>query len=152
MAASPDRVLLDRLRARVDLLRESSPDVDLRLSLGEMRAVVHLLTPIVETAEALRMHQPNGPLFFMQLEGALVAAHDRGLVNETAVLEVLRELLQRQPLTLDRLVRIFGVQAVHDVTRPEFGQVERLAQRLAELVMPRLAAGLAHSAISGGQS
>lgn len=146
LAASPDRVVLDRLRARVEL----KPDV-VRLTPEEAQRVVQLLTPVVESDEARRLHGPNGALFFTALEGLLIAAHDKGLVNENALLEVLRELLAGQRLTLDQLSRIFGVQPLYDVTRPEIGQVERLAQRLADLLTPRLVAGVSHS-ISGGQS
>lgn len=152
LAVSPDRLLLDRLRAHADLLREAGPEAHLRLTLGELRAIVQLVTPIVEADEARRLHAPNGAVFFTQLEGYLVAAHDRGAVNENGLLEVLRELLGGQRLTLDHLTRIFGVQAIYDVTRPEIGEVERLAKRLAELLMPRLVAGLSHASITGGQS
>lgn len=146
LAASPDRVVLDRLRARVDL-----GPAFVRLTPDEAQTVIRLLAPIVEADEARRLHAPNGALFFTALEGLLVAAHDKGLVNENALLEVLRELLAGQRLTLDQLSRIFGVQPLYDVTRPEIGQVERLAQRLADLLTPRLVAGVSHS-ISGGQS
>lgn len=150
LAVSPDRVLLDRLRAHVDLLREAAPEASLRLTLDDVRAIVALLTPLVEADEARRLHAPNGAVFFTAFEGCLIAAHDRGLVNENGLLEVLRELLRGQRLTLDALTRIFGVPAIYDVTRPEIGEVERLAKRLAELLTPRLVAGISHASITHG--
>lgn len=92
--------------------------------------------------DARQLHAKNGASFFTTLEGYLVAAHDRGLINENALLAVLRELLAGQPLTLSMLSSVFGVQPIYEVTTPDIGQVERLARRLSELVTPSLVAAV----------
>lgn len=50
----------------------------------------------------------NGACFFTELEGLLVQAHDRGLVNENALRDVLRELVEGEPLTVPMLMQVFG--------------------------------------------
>lgn len=144
LAASPERVFLDRLRARVDLRADP-----IRLSHAEAGEVVRLLTPVVEADEARRLHAPNGASFFTSLEGYLVAAHDRGLINENALMVSLRELLGGQALTLSMLSAIFGVQPIYELTTPEIAQVERLARRLCELVKPDLVAAVGHPVQKG---
>jgi hypothetical protein len=50
----------------------------------------------------------------VHLDGSLVSLlHDRGVVNEDALLQVFRELGAGQPLTRDHLVQIFGVAPVY---------------------------------------
>ena len=44
-----------------------------------------------------------------ELEQLLVEPHDRGLVNEDALRDVLRELLDGHPLTVPMLQHVFGV-------------------------------------------
>lgn len=59
----------------------------------------------------------NGALFFTELEGLLVQAHDRGLVNENALRDVLKELIDGHPLTVPMLMQVFGTDAVFHLTR-----------------------------------
>lgn len=54
------------------------------------------------------------------LARVLTDLHDRGLVNEVALLEVLQHLIDGAPLTLDHLIAIFGVGPIyHLVTIPD---------------------------------
>lgn len=55
----------------------------------------------------------NGALFFTELEGLLVQAHDRGLVNENALRDVLKELVDGASLTVPMLMQIFGVDTIY---------------------------------------
>lgn len=148
LSASPERVILDRLRARVDLWRSDLEPI--KLSREEAQTVLRLAAPAVEADEARRMHAPNGASFFTTLEGYLVAAHDKGVINENALLVTLRELLGGQVLTLSMLSAIFGVQPIYELTTPEIAQVERLARRLTELLTPHLVAAV--TPIRGEQS
>jgi len=53
--------------------------------------------------------------------------HDRGLVNETALLDVCRQLVQHKPLTIDHLVAIFGVGPIYTLimTSTSWEQADR---------------------------
>jgi hypothetical protein len=62
---------------------------------------------------------PNGALFFLQLEGFLVTLHDRGVVNEDALLAVLKDLLDNKPLTLLQLAAVFGIERIYEAVREE---------------------------------
>ncbi len=54
------------------------------------------------------------------LDSLLSVLHDRGVINETEFEAVCAELLDNQPLTRDRLSRIFGVSAIfHLLTIPD---------------------------------
>lgn len=49
------------------------------------------------------------------LDPLLAALHDRGVVNETALVTVLEQLAAGQPLTRDHLIAIFGVLRIYQL-------------------------------------
>lgn len=52
----------------------------------------------------------------IQLEDFLTTLHDRGVVNENALLAVFKVLLDGKLLTLDNLAAIFGVETIFNLT------------------------------------
>lgn len=66
----------------------------------------------------------------------LYLAHDAGILNENELEAVVRELHQGQPLTLDRLVRVFGT-AIYTVLL-EARALEHLATAITARVRKEL--------------
>lgn len=60
----------------------------------------------------------NGALFFTELEALLIQAHDRGIVNENALGDVLKELVDGEPLSVPMLMHVFGTATIYRLLHP----------------------------------
>jgi hypothetical protein len=67
----------------------------------------------------------------MTLLGAL---HDRGIVNEDALEEVLKALIDGQPLTRDHLIQIFGVAPVYRLLTTRDETMRQLVREALDLL------------------
>ena len=56
--------------------------------------------------------------FLSQLVQRVTIAHDKDLLDENALSDVVQELLEGRALTLPMLAQIFGVEVIHDLTKP----------------------------------
>lgn len=68
-------------------------------------------------------------IFAAALATQLEVLHDRGAVNETAMLQVLQDLVDRKPLTLDHLTAIFGVAPIYNLMTSPVHEKDRVLLR-----------------------
>lgn len=59
----------------------------------------------------------NPPVSAAELASCLVTLHERGVLNEKALLAVCKDLLDHKPLTVVGLAAVFGVAPIADLFR-----------------------------------
>lgn len=57
----------------------------------------------------------NGASFYTLLDAQIMVLHDRGVLDENALLAVLKDLADGKPLTFACLAGIFGVECVNEL-------------------------------------
>jgi len=72
--------------------------------------------------------------FLAVLDRFLQVLHERGIVNETALFEVLEVLALGMPLSRDHLVGIFGVQAIYHLMTTKDETARALVCEAADLL------------------